>query len=288
MFSVIGLTVTSMIATPGRVTSFPRIPGHEVAGEVVEIGSEVKTIKVGQRVTNHSGHHIVHQRRWRPRQRRVGPHTAGVESGVVVTDPLEVLGRAEGHDGRPVADAEDGHLGPVEELLDDEAPVGLGETGASVLERLGARVRDDDALAGGQPVVLDDVRGAERVESGLDLVHRRAHVGEGSRHVGRGHDLLGEGLAALETSGLRGGPEDGEAGRPAVVGDTGDERRLGPHDDELDLVLAGEGRDRVTVEDVDRDAESRRVDARVAGGRDHRVDLRVGRNSLDECVFAGA
>jgi propanol-preferring alcohol dehydrogenase len=49
----VGLTVVSMIATPGRITSFPRIPGHEIAGEVVEIGSEVRTVKVGSRVTNH-------------------------------------------------------------------------------------------------------------------------------------------------------------------------------------------------------------------------------------------
>jgi D-arabinose 1-dehydrogenase-like Zn-dependent alcohol dehydrogenase len=42
-----------MIRTPGRVTSYPRIPGHEVAGVVVDIGSEVKSVKVGQRVTNH-------------------------------------------------------------------------------------------------------------------------------------------------------------------------------------------------------------------------------------------
>lgn len=49
----IGLTVVSMIATPGRVTSFPRIPGHEIAGTVVEVGAEVKTIRPGQRVTNH-------------------------------------------------------------------------------------------------------------------------------------------------------------------------------------------------------------------------------------------
>ena len=48
-----GLTVVIMIATPGRIKSFPRIPGHEIAGEVVEIGSEVRTIKVGSRVTNH-------------------------------------------------------------------------------------------------------------------------------------------------------------------------------------------------------------------------------------------
>jgi propanol-preferring alcohol dehydrogenase len=48
-----GLTVVIMMATPGRIKSFPRIPGHEIAGEVVEIGAEVRTIKVGQRVTNH-------------------------------------------------------------------------------------------------------------------------------------------------------------------------------------------------------------------------------------------
>ncbi|MGZ8263772.1 MAG: alcohol dehydrogenase catalytic domain-containing protein [Burkholderiales bacterium] len=49
----VGLTVVAMIGTPGRVTSFPRIPGHEIAGEVVEVGSEVRTVKVGTRVTNH-------------------------------------------------------------------------------------------------------------------------------------------------------------------------------------------------------------------------------------------
>lgn len=49
----IGLTVVSMIATPGRVTSYPRIPGHEIAGEIVALGSEVKSFAIGQRVTNH-------------------------------------------------------------------------------------------------------------------------------------------------------------------------------------------------------------------------------------------
>ncbi len=48
-----GLTVVIMIATPGRIKSYPRIPGHEIAGEVVEVGSEVRTVKVGSRVTNH-------------------------------------------------------------------------------------------------------------------------------------------------------------------------------------------------------------------------------------------
>ena len=49
----VGLTVVLMTAVPGRVTSFPRIPGHEVAGEVVEVGSQVAHVKVGERVTCH-------------------------------------------------------------------------------------------------------------------------------------------------------------------------------------------------------------------------------------------
>jgi propanol-preferring alcohol dehydrogenase len=49
----VGLTVVIMTAVPGRVTAFPRIPGHEVAGEVVEVGAEVATVRVGDRVTCH-------------------------------------------------------------------------------------------------------------------------------------------------------------------------------------------------------------------------------------------
>jgi propanol-preferring alcohol dehydrogenase len=49
----VGLTVVIMVGVPGRVTSFPRIPGHEVAGEVVEVGSEVTTVRIGDRVTCH-------------------------------------------------------------------------------------------------------------------------------------------------------------------------------------------------------------------------------------------
>ncbi|HSE93373.1 MAG TPA: zinc-binding dehydrogenase [Methylomirabilota bacterium] len=49
----VGLTVVIMTAVPGRVTSFPRIPGHEVAGEVVEVGGEVRNVRPGERVTCH-------------------------------------------------------------------------------------------------------------------------------------------------------------------------------------------------------------------------------------------
>jgi propanol-preferring alcohol dehydrogenase len=49
----VGLTVVNLIATPGRITSYPRIPGHEMAGDIVEVGADVRNYKPGQRVTNH-------------------------------------------------------------------------------------------------------------------------------------------------------------------------------------------------------------------------------------------
>lgn len=49
----VGLTILIMKSTPGLVTRYPRILGHEIAGEVVQIGSEVSNVKVGDRVVCH-------------------------------------------------------------------------------------------------------------------------------------------------------------------------------------------------------------------------------------------
>ncbi len=49
----VGLTIIIMKSTPGLVTHYPRILGHEIAGEVVEIGSEVNNVEVGDRVVCH-------------------------------------------------------------------------------------------------------------------------------------------------------------------------------------------------------------------------------------------
>jgi D-arabinose 1-dehydrogenase-like Zn-dependent alcohol dehydrogenase len=49
----VGLTIVIMKSTPGLVTSYPRILGHEVAGEVVEVGTEVSNVKAGDRVVGH-------------------------------------------------------------------------------------------------------------------------------------------------------------------------------------------------------------------------------------------
>ena len=66
-----------------------------------------------------------------------------------------------------VAEEEERDLGSGEELLDEhgadrQVGVGVGERGVAV-------VGDDDALACGEPVGLDDVRGAEVIERGLEL-----------------------------------------------------------------------------------------------------------------------
>ena len=48
----VGLTVVKGIAD-ARITSYPRIPGHELAGDVTEVGSEVRSVRPGDRVTCH-------------------------------------------------------------------------------------------------------------------------------------------------------------------------------------------------------------------------------------------
>ena len=49
----VGLTVAIMKATAELVTELPRIPGHEIAGDVVEVGEGVTNVQPGDRVTCH-------------------------------------------------------------------------------------------------------------------------------------------------------------------------------------------------------------------------------------------
>ena len=88
-------------------------------------------------------------------QRREGAHAAGVRAGVAVPDPLVVAGRREGDGGLAGGEGEDGQLGPLEELLDVE---GLVERLRDLERRveLVLRAADPDALAGREPVELDD------------------------------------------------------------------------------------------------------------------------------------
>ena len=49
----VGLTLVIMRRTPGLISRYPRTMGHEIAGEVVEVGPEVRNVRPGDLVTAH-------------------------------------------------------------------------------------------------------------------------------------------------------------------------------------------------------------------------------------------
>src|SRR5690606_987300 len=186
--------------------------------------------------------------------------------------------------------AEEGDLRAVEELLDHDTAVGLGEAGQGVRDGLGVVLGDDDALAGGQPVVLDDVGSAGGCERGDNVVLAAAHVRQGGRHASGGHDLLGEGLAALERGGCCARPEAPDAASSDRVRDPGYQWCLWADDDQVGGDVLGKLRhpggvgDRTPV----RAATGHQVDAGVAGSRQDRVDGRVGGEGAHDGVLACA
>ena len=189
---------------------------------------------------------------------------------VTVAKTLEVLSRLQRDHGLAVGDREEGDLWPIEVLLDDDplAALGMGE-------RLGAVGGDDHALAPGQPVVLDDVGRPEGVQRLLDLGGRGADVGPGGRHGRRSHDLLGEGLAALELGRLDGRAEAGDAPPAYGIRDPSDQRRLGPDHDEVDPERGRQVGDLGARHRVDRMKLRELADPGIARSGVHLADVRV-------------
>ncbi|GMA20856.1 hypothetical protein GCM10025862_28770 [Arsenicicoccus piscis] len=108
------------------------------------------------------------------------------------------------------------------------------------------------------------------------------------RHLGGGHDLLGEGLAALELGGRGRRSEDGDPALAHHVRDAGDERDLGTDHDQVGLDLLRQVGDGRPVGRVGQGAaQGDLVDARVAGGGDDRVDGRVAQQGGDDGVLSG-
>ena len=115
-----------------------------------------------------------------------------------------------------------------------------------------AVVGDDHPLAGGEAVVLHDVRRAELVERGRDLVGRRSRRGRAA--VGTPAAAMTSLANALEPSSRAASADGPKHGDPAArhgVGDARDQRRLGPDHDEPDAELAGQGGDGGAVHRVD-------------------------------------
>ena len=113
---------------------------------------------------------------------------------------------------------------------------------------------DDHALAGGEPVGLDDDGQALRGYISL----RRGRIIEAA--IGRrgdavfGAEILGEAFGAFELCRRPRRPERFHASRFEIVGEAGDERRLGPDHHKPDVLLFAEGDDGFMVSDVERHA----------------------------------
>ena len=109
----------------------------------------------------------------------------------------------------------------------------------------------------------------------------------GRRHAGRGHDVLGERLAALELGGGGGRAEAGDAGGPDGVGHPGDQRRLGADHDQVGLQLRRQRGHRGAVGGIDAALLGDRGRAGVAGRADQRGDRGIGGQRQAEGVLAG-
>ena len=108
---------------------------------------------------------------------------------------------------------------------------------------------DDDALAGGQAVGLDDDRRALGVDVGVG----RGRVGEGLELGGRnavaGHEALGEILGAFELRGCLGRAEDAQAAGAEDIDDAGGQRRFRTDDGQVDVLARRRVGQRVDVGD---------------------------------------
>ena len=198
-----------------------------------------------------------------PGHRRERAHAAGVRAGVAVAEPLEVL---RGRERRPrrvaVAEREQRDLLALEQLLDHERrrrtrPPARRPASSSVL-----RPADEDALAGREPVGLDHAR--------------RPRDGERCARSARRPPRITSLANVFEPSmprRRRARPEDGDPAAPELVADAGDERRLGPDHDEVDVERAGEREQALAVVRAHRMALPERGDARVAGRGVQLVEL---------------
>ena len=139
-----------------------------------------------------------------PGQRRIRAHAAGVGAGVAVADALEVLGGQQRHRRRPSVTTNSDTSGPARYSSITTRPQvgGVRERGVPV-------VGHDDALAGGEPVVLDHVGRAELVERRRDLRRRGADERAGGRHPGRRHDSLANAFDPSSCAAAADGPKHG-------------------------------------------------------------------------------
>lgn len=243
----------------------------------------------------HGGTHLVddalHSVGGQPRQGCVGSHATGVGPLVTVSDPFVVLGRQQRNHCRPVDEAEEGDLGPVEEAF-EQYGVACCVDGAYVCPRLVPVGGDDHPLTPGQAVVLDHPGGAEPVEGGFDVgvSGSGAHgFGPCRTDTGGRHDALGEGFGALDAGGCTRGTENGEPCLTQGVRHSRDEGDLRADDHQVRGQGAGQvDHGRGVLPPCLRVQGGDCGHSGVAGGHVHLRHLGVLRERVGEGVFTGS
>ena len=139
----------------------------------------------------------------------------------------------------------------------------------------------DNALAGGESVILDDVGGTQVVEGCLDLVHRGAREGASGGHAGIGHDLLCERLRGLETRRVLRRAENRDPIVEDRIGDARDERGLRADNHEINVFGRGATHDVLRIQRIHRQGATQlfqrgiarlddELDRMLGGGRSHK------------------
>jgi hypothetical protein len=151
---------------------------HEAGVEHADVGRPFGGQVVEHRL-DEGGHEVVGIER--DRRRRVRPHAAGVGAGVALADALVVLGERQCTCSAPVAQCEQGALGPLEALLEHERA--LRRDGADGVDRVVGPSGTMHALAGGQTVELHHHGCAEFLEPRNRLVgtSKRSNAGPARR-----------------------------------------------------------------------------------------------------------
>ena len=229
-------------------------------------------------------HDLLHEALGQPGKRGVGAHTAGVRALVVIEDALEILSRGQRQNVLTVGDDEEGHLGAVQELLDDHSAASV-EACLSVLQCRSAVLGHHNALTCSQAVVLHHVGRTELVQCSLRLSGVRCHVGAGGRYGSLFHDLLSESLRTFQLRGSCGGAENVKTRLTQCIGNTCDQGRLRANNDQVGVQFACQGGclgGVIRINCVDGNILS---NTGVAGGAVHLSHLRIAQKRTDNSVF---
>ena len=180
----------------------------------------------------------------------VSAHSAGVGALVAIVGGLVVLRGRQRDDGLTVGDRQHAGFRANQFLFNDQLIPCLAEFAIVTdplngFECLIACRAHDDTFASGQSVGFDDDRyvtfhfiAFHQVSAGAGGVAEHLIIGSGD--IGAAEQILAEDLAGFELCGAFGGAEDVQIGVHKRIHNARGQRRLGSHDGQADIVLAGE------------------------------------------------